>query len=127
MTVKMYVTRWIARITALIFGGGFVLLQIAAAIDSMVTGNLEPPEMNALVQLTVMLTGVVGLLLAWRWELAGGILSVVAFSALGVINPATIPFPLIAFLFPSVLFLITGWFGTTPFSTAETQRRREKI
>lgn len=108
--------RWIARVSGLLFGGGFVLVLIATAIDSMVTGKLEPPGLNALVQLTVTITGIAGLLLAWRWELAGGILAVVAFAALGFINPATIPFPLIGFLIPSVLFLFAGWFDTTPSS-----------
>ncbi len=118
MAVSLKAIRWVARVSGLLFGGGFVLILLATAIDSLMVGAMEPPGMNAVVQLTVTLTGIMGLLLAWRWELAGGILAVVAFAALGFINPATIPIPLIGFLIPSILFLIAGWLDTTPSSKA---------
>lgn len=48
--------------------------------DATLTGN-------AILQLSVTGIGLIGLGLAWKWELTGGIISVVAFLALGIINP----------------------------------------
>lgn len=106
------IPRWIARIGGLLFGGVFLFFLIWESIGSMLEGDNQPLGMDALMQLTITIIGVAGLFLAWRWELPGGIIASVSFVALGLINPQTMPFPLLAFLVPAVLFVIIGWFGS---------------
>ena len=77
--------RWILRgLSGLIIA--FALLMFIG--DTFFGENPGAPlSNNAILQLSVTGIGLIGLGLAWKWELTGGITSVVAFLALGIINP----------------------------------------
>jgi hypothetical protein len=67
----------------------------------------EPLTYNAIVQLSVAGIGLIGLGLAWKWKLTGGIISLVAFVVLSIINPMVLEFPLM-FIWPitAILFMV---------------------
>jgi hypothetical protein len=51
-----------------------------------------------------------GIIAAWIWELYGGILGFLAFLGLGIINPATISFPLVIYPVFALIFIVLWWF-----------------
>jgi hypothetical protein len=103
----LLVLRWLARITGLILAG-LVLLFVVGE------GPPNPVRQPFSVQLEflAMFLMLVGFLLGWRWEAAGGILAVVGFTIFFateiVVNgrPPGRAIPL--FAIPGVLFLATA-------------------
>lgn len=70
------VMRWIARFVALIAVGLFVLFAVEAGTKALSTLSWTRPQgMPLLVALLVALLGV---LIAWRWELVGSSIALVA-------------------------------------------------
>jgi asparagine N-glycosylation enzyme membrane subunit Stt3 len=67
----------------------------------------EPMSNNAILQLSIGGIGLIGLGLAWKWELTGGIIALVAFIVLAIINPITLQFPLL-YIYPviAILFIV---------------------
>lgn len=100
--------RWTARTLAVIFGGGFITLIIAMTIGAYLEGKNEPMQPNDMIQLSLGVAGCMSMLLAWKWELIGGTISVLCYVALGFINPNT--FPLIQSLFmpAGILFILVS-------------------
>lgn len=103
------VMRWVARITGSLMCLVFLFFFVGEAISPHKSPNEVPIDANSVLQLTLTFIGIIGLLLAWKWELPGGVIAIVAFLALGMANPRTFPFPLAVFLVPAILFIITGW------------------
>jgi hypothetical protein len=67
--------RWLARILALIALGLFVLFAVQGGVDVLGSISfLDPQGVPLLVALVVALAGA---LIAWRWELVGGIMTIV--------------------------------------------------
>lgn len=108
MNFRLKYIRWTARVLSLIVGGGFILILIITGIDSYLEGNQKPMESNAILQLTISVAGCLSMMMAWKWELTGGIISVLCFVALGMINPETFPLITSIFMLPGVLFIITS-------------------
>jgi hypothetical protein len=67
----------------------------------------EPMSTNAILQLSVAGIGLIGLGLAWKWELIGGIIASTAFVVLAIINPSVLEASLL-FIWPftAVLFIM---------------------
>ena len=67
----------------------------------------EPLTTKAILQLSVAGVGLIGLGLAWKWELFGGIISMIAFILLAIINPIVLQYSLL-FIWPltAVLFIV---------------------
>ena len=65
----------------------------------------DPLTKNAILQLSIAGTGLLGLGIAWKWELIGGIVSLAAFVVLAIVNPIVLKmelmyiWPVIALLF----------------------------
>ncbi len=101
------VLRRIARISSLIL----ILLTLSFAIAYIFSpeqnnSNAEPePNQIALIVLGGLI--VVGLGLAWKWELIGALISLVGFIGVGILNPDAMTKPMF-YLFPltAILFLI---------------------
>ena len=104
------VIRRIARISGLIL----ILLTLTFAVvyiffPEQDNPNAEPePNQIALIVLGVLM--VVGLGLAWKWELIGALTSLVGFIGVGILNPDAMTKPML-YLFPltAILFLICWW------------------
>jgi hypothetical protein len=105
--------RWIARILSvliILFWGIFI---VGSLLDSIRGGHPSGPlSMHDRMGLTLMFVWLLGLALAWRWELAGAALTLAAFlieaffinwrvvAGFGILPPIT-----------ALLFLIVWWMG----------------
>ena len=110
-TVKTF--RWIARILSvliILFWGIFI---VGSFLDSIRGGHPSGPlSMHDRMGLTLMFAWLLGLALAWRWELAGAALTLAAFLieaffinwrvvvGFGILPPIT-----------ALLFLLCWWMG----------------
>lgn len=107
---KIRTLRKTARITTIVL----ILLTLTFAIVYIFfpedhNPNAEPnPNETALMILGVLM--IVGLGLAWKWELIGGLISLVGYIGVVILNPDVISMPLF-YLFPltAILFLVC-WF-----------------
>lgn len=92
-------TLWIARILSLaiiLFWGYFTIAHII--------GSSEPQPQLATSDyfaLTFLAATILGLAIAWKWQLAGACISLVSFTLLAIINWKVL-------LFPSTLIPVTG-------------------
>lgn len=98
------ILRWILR--------GFSGVIIAFSILFFLGENLDsesskPMTANSILQLSVFGTGLIGFMLAWKWELIGGILALMAFVVLAIINPTVLNSTLML-IFPvtAILFIV---------------------
>lgn len=100
--------RWTARTLAVLLGGGFIILIISLSIGAYLEGKNEPIQPKDMIQLSLGVMGCMSMLLAWKWELIGGTISVLCYTVLGFINPNT--FPLIQSLFmpAGILFILVS-------------------
>ena len=100
-------TRVIRRI-ARILGLFLILLTLVFVIGYSMEERKPTAEPT---QITIILAGVsmlVGLGLAWKWELIGALISLVGFIGVGILNPDAMTKPMM-YLFPltAILFLIS--------------------
>lgn len=69
------VMRWAARILALVAIGLFVLFAVQSGANVLSTLSFGDPQ--GLPLLLALLLALAGVLIAWRWELVGGIMTIV--------------------------------------------------
>ena len=67
----------------------------------------KPITSNEILQFSILGTGLIGLALAWKWELIGGIISLVPFIVLSIIYPAILE-SLLILVWPrtAILFIL---------------------
>ena len=106
-TIK--ILRWVARILSVIIIAFFLFMFIGEMLDSLHSGKNGSLSNNAILQLTLFGIGIIGIIAAWIWELYGGLLSLVAFVVLAIINPVTIISPVIIYPVNAILFMIVWW------------------
>lgn len=69
----------------------------------------KPMTAYEILQLSISGVGLIGLGLAWKWELTGGIISTAAFGLLAIINPIVLKFSIL-YIWPLVgLLFIVLW------------------
>lgn len=110
---KLRVVRWIARISSRIMAALILLIFVGEALAD----GFEPILHMTAREIAMMVAFFalwLGLLLGWKWELYGGLLTisgVVAFYALDYLFSGTIPRGpfFLVFAFPSLLFMYYGW------------------
>ena len=107
------VVRWIARVSA----GFSAALILLIFIGEGLTGGFEP-LLHMTVRETLMMIAFIavwlGLLLGWKWELYGGLLTVCGVAAFYLVDflfSGTLPGVLLPLIFalPSLLFLYSGY------------------
>ena len=108
----VHVVRWIARV----FSGIAAVLILLFFIGEGLTEGFEP-LLHMSVRETLMMVAFVavwlGLLMGWKWELYGGLLTacgVIAFYLVDYLFSGTLPRVLLPLIFasPSLLFLYCG-------------------
>jgi len=102
------IPRIIARALSAIIVGFALVMFIGESMQSAKMGSSTPMTLNTILQLTIFGIGLLGLVLAWKWELIGGILSLLAFIALFIVNPSAL---VMIFIFPAnaILFIFVGY------------------
>jgi hypothetical protein len=100
--------RWGARILSvpiLLFWGWFLIAHLV--------GDAARPSRPLVPSDTVLLAAVVvslvGLAVAWKWELLGGTLTLAAVAVGGFINWQVLVFPYALIWVAALLFLACGW------------------
>lgn len=97
---------WSTRVLSTIIIVGSLLFYLAYTLFP------EPGEGNPLTTKEIMgfcfvVIGFIGLLLAWKWEIPGAIISLIAYAALAVINPMIlVPSPMYLWPVTAVLFIV---------------------
>ncbi len=96
---------WLTRVLSALIIVFFLFMFVGETFFGENPG--EPMTNKAILQLSVFGTGLTGLVLAWKWELAGGIIALVAFVVLAIINPTTLqPSPLLLYPATAILFIV---------------------
>ena len=72
MPVPVTVLRWIARLSALLITGGFLLTLAGETFAPHASGG---PGLREWAGIGLLAATCIGMLVAWRWELAGAGLS----------------------------------------------------
>ena len=103
-TKSIKIFRWTLRTLSGIFILFFLFMFIGETFFPPESLNAEPMSAYSIFQLSAMGIGLIGLGLAWKWELTGGIIALAAFIGLAVINPDTLHFHLL-YLYPAVAVL----------------------
>ena len=76
----------------------------------------RPLVANDYAILSAVVVSLAGLVVAWKWELAGGILALAAVSAGALVNWKVVVFPRALIPVAAVLFLASAWLGGAPRS-----------
>ena len=107
MKAKPYkALRWVLRG----FSGLIIVFSLIMFIGETFFGEAgEPFTNNAILQLSITGIGLTGFGLAWKRELVGGIISLVSFIVLAIINSVVLEFPLLfAWPLTAILFAVLG-------------------
>ena len=99
----MKTLRIIALVLSAIIVAFALIMFIGESMDSAKRGTSEPMNFNTILQLIQFGIGLIGLVLAWKWALTGGIISLLAFITIFIVNPASLLWPM--FIFPANAFL----------------------
>ncbi|MDX2429672.1 MAG: hypothetical protein QNK35_01990 [Bacteroides sp.] len=118
MTTKSYKElRWILRGFSGLIIVFFLFMFIGETLDSE---SGKPLTNNAILQLSVIGIGLIGLGLAWKWELTGGIIALIAFIGLAIINPDTLQ-PSLLFIYPGTAILFIMLWAISRNTTVKNQ------
>ncbi|NLO01930.1 MAG: hypothetical protein GX126_06385 [Bacteroidales bacterium] len=108
MKIKSYKElRWVLRVLS----GLIIVFSLLMFIGETFFGENpgKPLTANAILQLSVAGAGLIGLGLAWKWELPGGIISVIAFIMLAIINPMVLQYTLLLIWPLTAILFIVLW------------------
>lgn len=108
-TNSMKIPRIIARVMSAIIVAFALMMFIGETMESAKRANPEPMTLNTIIQLALFGIGLLGLALAWKWELIGGIISLLAFITIFIVNPAALLWPMFIFPGNAILFIAVGY------------------
>ena len=116
------ILRIFARVMSAIMVAFALIMFIGEAMESAKRGTSEPLTTEAMIGLTLAGIGLLGLALAWKWEMAGGIICVVAFIVLFILNADASLWPMFIFPADGILFIVAAY-----LSKGENKNRVEEI
>lgn len=108
-TDAMETLRLIARILSALFVGFALIMFIGETLESAQRVTYEPMTFNTILQLALFGIGLLGLALAWKWELIGGIISLIAFITIFIVNPDALLWPMLIFPGNAILFIFVAY------------------
>jgi hypothetical protein len=82
-----WITRMLSGLLIAFSLAMFISYRLYPEIAGMPPGEAIPLSTSAIIGLSIMGMGLIGLGLAWKWELTGSIISLVAFFVYGIIHP----------------------------------------
>jgi len=110
------IVRWVARVLSAV-----IVVFKGMLLGSGVVGSLlgaqgpsqpGPTSMADYVYLILMVIGLGGLVLAWKWELVGAAIVLVTFAGTAFIHPGILSNPLeLVTPIAAILFLASWWFN----------------
>lgn len=105
--------RWGARILSvpILLFWGFMLIAHLFGEEGR---DSRPLIWQDAAILTTLVVSVAGLAVAWKWELAGGILTLAALSICAFLNWRVLYFPGTLIPIAAVMFLTCGWMSREP-------------
>ena len=102
MSAFVAVLRWLARLSALVVAGGYFALVVGEIAASHSGG---PATLRESAGIILISTTCLGMLVAWRWELAGSALSLAALTAFTLLIKMRHHGVLVVLAVPGFLFL----------------------
>lgn len=105
----MKTLRIVAMITSAVIVAFALFMFIGESMESAKRGTSEPMTFNTIMQLSLIGIGLLGLVLAWKWAITGGIISLLAFIAIFIVNPKALLLPMFIFPAIAILFIIVGY------------------
>jgi hypothetical protein len=109
--VTVNIIRWIARIFSAIIVLFALFMFIGESMEAAHKANADVMSLNAIMQLTIFGAGLLALVLAWKWELLGGSISLFAFVVLFIVNPNAQVWLMLIFPLNAILFIVLGYFS----------------
>ena len=112
---SMKISRIIARVMSVILVSFFLVMFIGEELQSAERGTSSPMTFNTFLLIALFAIALIGLALAWKWELIGGIISLLAFIALFIgiyiFNPIALAKLALLFIYPAnaILFIFVGY------------------
>ena len=107
-TKSIKIFRWALRIISGLFIVFFLFMFIGQVFfDGGGESGPKPWTFNEVLQLSVFGIGMIGLILAWKWELMGGVIALVAYIGVTIINPRVMDFSLLySYPLTAILFIV---------------------
>jgi hypothetical protein len=105
---KVPVVRWAARLLSaaiLLFWGWFLIAHLFGEEARL----SRPLVWQDLAILTTLVLSLIGLAVAWKWELVGGALTLAAMSICALFNWRVLVFPGTLILVAAMMFLTCWW------------------
>jgi len=97
---------WSTRVLTILIIVFSTLMYIAYTVFPE-SGEGNPITTKEIVGFCFVVIGFIGLLLAWKWELVGAIISLIAYLGLVVTSPnVLLPNPIYVWPFTAVLFIV---------------------
>ena len=126
---RVKVVRWIGRVlSAIIFViFGFVWISEVTGrigLTSPPPGGLPPLSVADTIQFYSMGVMLIGLGIAWKWELAGGLITLIPAIIDAIINPRAFTVVLLIAT-PAILFLLCWWWSRSFKPMAESLARTD--
>jgi len=106
MIMSALILRWVARLSALLVAGGYTVMLVGEITHP----HSGPP--TTLVEragIALLTATCIGMLLAWRWELPGAVISLASLVAFTLLIQMRQHAILFVFVAPGILFLV-DWF-----------------
>jgi hypothetical protein len=105
----MKTLRTIARVMSAIIVSFALIMFIGYIFEGAQKANPKLPSTDAIVGLTLFGIGLLGLALAWKWEIAGGIISLLAVITIFIRNPDAMVWTMFIFPANAILFVVVGY------------------
>ena len=112
LPLSVTVVRWVARaLTGLILlSWGFFMVAHLFGEEGR---SSRPLAANDYIGLTAMVASLVGLAVAWKWEVTGGAITLIAVLIGAVVNWRVLTFPGTIIPIVAVMFLSCWWMSKT--------------
>jgi hypothetical protein len=108
-TSSIKILRIIARVISAIIVVFALLMFIGEELQSAKRGTSSPMTFNSFLQIAFFAIGLLGLILAWKRELIGGIISLFAFIMIFIINPDAMVLPMFIYPANAIIFIVVAY------------------
>lgn len=110
--------RWAARGLSVLILAIWGYFLIASVFGTAARGS-RPLVAGDYVLLGAVVTSLVGLSAAWKWEAAGACLTLAAFATCAAMNLRVLASPVLVIPIAACLFLMARWLDRQPRTTTE--------